>query len=224
MATIELTMRHTRHEGTGLSTDTKPSANYDDRIYETDTGYEYKCFGGDNWVKISTGGAASVFYAGDVSASEGDIRTAYAAAGASTGVVPNTDLSAVPASADIIAWTFTAGKKNAKFIVSRDFVGETAAAQGNTWLGWWVTVNAGSAVAALDRLREALDTAAGKEIAMYVAGATIDANENKASFIVSGDFEYTSGIGGIDLTDIYVMPITSAATARGNTLLTAIVV
>lgn len=58
MATIELTMRHTRHEGTGLSTDTKPSGNYDDRIYETDTGAEYKCFGGDDWVKISSGGAA----------------------------------------------------------------------------------------------------------------------------------------------------------------------
>mgnify|MGYP001574768861 CR=1 FL=1 len=60
MATITLTMRHTRHEGTGLSTDTKPSANYDDRIYETDTGDEYKCFGGSNWVRISTGGAAHV--------------------------------------------------------------------------------------------------------------------------------------------------------------------
>ena len=60
MATITLTMRHTRHEGTGLSTDTKPSANYDDRIYETDTGDEYKCFGGDDWVRISTGGAGHV--------------------------------------------------------------------------------------------------------------------------------------------------------------------
>jgi hypothetical protein len=60
MATITLTMRHTRHEGTGLSTDTKPSANYDDRIYETDTRDEYQCFGGDDWVRIGIGGAGLV--------------------------------------------------------------------------------------------------------------------------------------------------------------------
>jgi hypothetical protein len=60
MATITLTMRHTRHEGIGLSTDTKPSANYDDRIYETDTKDEYKCFGGDDWGRISIGGAGLV--------------------------------------------------------------------------------------------------------------------------------------------------------------------
>lgn len=64
MADIELALHTTRRFGTGLSTDTKPSGNVDDLIFETDTGDLYRCYGTTNWQKVRIAGAALVSVTG----------------------------------------------------------------------------------------------------------------------------------------------------------------
>ena len=148
---------------------------------------------------------------------DAEFRTAYCAGGANSSVVPNTDLSSVPTSANIIAWTAWSGlSKTLTLCCSVDKVA------GNTSLGWWYTVNAGSAVIALDRLREALDTATGKEVAQYLpAGTTIHGNENKGSGIVPPNTILSLAMDAA-ISDVYVVPVSSNATAVGTSLLTVI--
>lgn len=147
-----------------------------------------------------------------------DFRTAYCAVGGSA-VVPNTDLSAI-LSADIIKWDgFVIESKTVTF-------DSTSADDGiaNEMLGWWYTINAGSATIARQRLREALDTATGSEVSMYTPAATIHANENKASGVIARDGKLQIA-NAEDITDIYIMPVAAVtgAALNGSMLLTCVV-
>jgi hypothetical protein len=147
---------------------------------------------------------------------DAEFRTAYCIAGTDV-VVPRSDLSAVPTADNIIAWTAWSGlSKTLTLCCSVDKVA------GNTFLGWWYTVNAGSAVIALDRLREALGSATGKEAAKYLpAGTTLSADENKGSGIVPPNTILSLAMDAA-ISDVYCVPVSSAATAVGTSLLTVI--
>lgn len=132
--------------------------------------------------------------------------------------VPDTDLSALTA-ADIIAWTFAAGKRNAKFAVTTPVTGAGAVNQ----IGWWVTINAGSTVAAKQRLQDALDSTQATKIAKVVAGATVDGDANKDSWIIGCGQEWDIGESDVDITDVYAYPVgeVSGAGLLGTSILTA---
>ncbi len=166
---------------------------------------------------LSTNGRAHVLDVNSVE--DGEFRTAYCA-DADAALVPNTDLSGITA-ADIIQWDDFISS-NAKTLTLMCETSLQDASLDNNHLGWWVTINAGSPVIAKDRMREALDTATGIEIARYVAAATVDADENKVSLILPPKMplQITSTV---PITDIYVMPVASVATVTGNSLLTAVI-
>lgn len=151
---------------------------------------------------------------------ESSMRTAAVLNGGAA-VVPSSDLSSAPAADDIIKWTFSSGRKFFTAMAATSVVMPSGTTSNNI-LGWWVTINAGSPIAARDRLREALDTATGIEVAVYAAGATVDADENKGSFIVPNNAVFSLKSDD-DITDVYVMPVAEAATAVGGSVLSVLV-
>lgn len=175
---------------------------------------EYR-WNGVAWELKSAGSAQHVINA--FSAEGGEFRTAFCGAGAGLAAVPNTDLSTVPAAADLIVWTSFISSV-AQTLTLTCGVDQIA---GNNHLGWWVTIDGGTSTIAIDRLREALGTAAGKQVARYAAGATVNADENKASFIVMPNTTFqVSQLTTI--ADVYCMPIAQASTTVGTSLLSAV--
>ena len=140
-------------------------------------------------------------------AAAGETRFARAVNGG-VGLVPGAAVTA--ASADIPVWTFPAGIRRAFFNSEADEVA------GNNVIGWWVTWNAGNAVTAKARLVLAMATA------VYASGATVDGDTNSASIFVPANGEVFVPDGGEDITDVYLMPLSSAGTIVGNGLLSGV--
>jgi hypothetical protein len=143
----------------------------------------------------------------DQSPTDGEFRIARCMNG-NTGLVPG---AAVTVSAvDIIAWSMPSGKKRLAVAASRDRV------TGNTHLGWWLTWNAGNPVTAKDRLVAAMATG------LYATGATVDADTNSGSLVIPPDAGFIWIPSDADITDIYTIPISSAGTVVGNSVLTGV--
>jgi len=161
----------------------------------------------DTWPPIKIG-ANGVLVSDSANPTDGEFKTARCMAG-NTALVPGAAVTV--AAVDIPFWTFPSGKKRIGVVATADRVA------GNTHLGWWLTWNAGNPVTAKNRLVVAMATA------LYAAGATVDGDTNSASLVIPPGAGLIYIPAEDDITDIYLMPLSSAGTVVGSSILTGVV-